>query len=187
MGHKELFAAFIGELNAKEVNYIILRGFARLPDSPDSDIDLVCHPDDWETFNSVATKHLSKDPREPFEDYGFAEYCNMLYHPYFTPGAKDSSISNGCFRVDSYNSIYFSTPFTNYKTFWTIPAELSDRVFVEKLRKNSGASRKVFLFLVQEVTFLLKIILEITMRSISIWVQMQNKLDYTSLMKSGEI
>ena len=138
MGHRELFAEFIKELNTEDVNYLILRGFARLPQSPDSDIDLVCHPDDWVKFNAIASKHLSKDPREPFENYGFAEYCDMLYHPYFTPGPKDHSISNGCFRVDSYNSIYFSTPFTGFKTFWTIPHDLSERVFAEKLTKNSG-------------------------------------------------
>ena len=132
--HKEIFARFIKELNNSDINYLILRGFGRLPDYPDSDIDLVCHAADWEQFNKIAMQFLSKDPNEPFENYGFAEYCDMLYHPYFTPGKKDRSISNGCFRVDTYNSIYFSSPFNNFKSFWTVPLEFSDAVFADKAK-----------------------------------------------------
>jgi hypothetical protein len=132
MSHKKIFANFIKELNDNQVNYLIIRGFSKLPDKPDSDIDLVCHRSDWDIFNKIASKHLSKDPKEPFENYGFAEYCDMLYHPYFTPGPKQPDISNGCFRIDSYNSIYFSSPFNNFKTFWTISNDISEKIFSEK-------------------------------------------------------
>ena len=136
--HKQIFSNFIKELNSNNINYVILRGFLKLPHSPDSDIDLACHLDDWDKFNLIAAKHLSKDPREPFQNYGFAEYCNMLYHPYFTPGVKDNRISNGCFRVDSYNSIYFSSPFNNFKGFWTVPFSFNNDVFSEKISRSCG-------------------------------------------------
>lgn len=132
MAHRKIFANFINDLNTNNICYLILRGFGKLPISPDSDIDLAVSPSDWEKFNQIAAKHLSKDPNEPFENYGFAEYCDMLYHPYFTPGAKDRSISNGCFRVDSYNSIYFSSPFNNFKSFWTVPANLSENIYSQR-------------------------------------------------------
>ena len=132
MAHRTIFSKFINDLNDNEISYVILRGFARLPVSPDSDIDLAVNPTDWEKFNKIAKKHLSVDPKEPFENYGFAEYCEMLYHPYFTPGPKDRTISNGCFRVDSYNSIYFSSPFNDFTSFWTIPNDLSQKIFLEK-------------------------------------------------------
>ena len=137
MSHKNIFANFINDLNKNNINYLIIRGFNKLPHKPDSDIDLVCHRSDWESFNQIALKYLSKDPKEPFENYGFAEYCDMLYHPYFTPGPKQSDISNGCFRVDSYNSIYFSSPFENFKSFWTISDNISERIFNEKEKTNT--------------------------------------------------
>jgi len=138
MSHRQIFSNFLNDLNKNQVRYVILRGFARLPKSPDSDIDLACYHEDWNKFNEIAPKHLSKDPKEPFENYGFAEYSDMLYHPYFTPGKKDRSISNGCFRVDSYNCIYFSSPFKNFKGFWTIPHALNESVFTERVSlKNS--------------------------------------------------
>tara|TARA_Y100000310_G_C20531796_1_gene738841 strand:+ start:312 stop:779 length:468 start_codon:yes stop_codon:yes gene_type:complete len=62
----------------------------------------------------------------------------MLYHPYFTPGPKQSDISNGCFRVDSYNSIYFSSPFNNFKSFWTIPDKVSERIFLNKKKLTTN-------------------------------------------------
>tara|TARA_R100000234_G_scaffold116321_1_gene93238 strand:- start:590 stop:1282 length:693 start_codon:yes stop_codon:yes gene_type:complete len=136
--HKQIFSNFIKELNNSSVNYVILRGFGRLPHSPDSDIDLACHIDDWDKFNQIAMKHLSKDPKEPFENYGFAEYCEMIYHPYFTPGPKDRNISNGCFRVDSYNSIYFSSPFNNFTSFWTVPFKFNNDVFASKIEMSCG-------------------------------------------------
>ncbi len=138
MDHRKTFSNFINDLNNSNVSYIILRGFARLPVSPDSDIDLAVNPSDWVKFNEIAKKHLSTDPKEPFENYGFAEYCEMLYHPYFTPGPKDRSISNGCFRVDSYNSIYFSSPFNNFTSFWTIPNNLSEKIFNDKIQRTTS-------------------------------------------------
>ena len=67
----------------------------------------------------------------------------MLYHPYFTPGPKQPDISNGCFRVDSYNSIYFSSPFNNFKTFWTISDKVSERIFSDK-KKISNSNYDFF-------------------------------------------
>ena len=58
MDHRKAFSNFINDLNNSNVSYIILRGFARLPVSPDSDIDLAVNPSDWVKFNEIAKKHF---------------------------------------------------------------------------------------------------------------------------------
>ena len=53
------------------------------PDKPDTDIDLVCKLSDWDKFTAIASAHLVL---KGDVNHGFAEYCDMLYYPYFTPG-----------------------------------------------------------------------------------------------------
>tara|TARA_Y100000310_G_C20405805_1_gene679609 strand:- start:226 stop:426 length:201 start_codon:yes stop_codon:yes gene_type:complete len=57
--HKDKFFNFISELNENNVVYYFMRGFAKLPEKPDTDIDLVCHLSSWDTFNKIAS-NLSK-------------------------------------------------------------------------------------------------------------------------------
>ena len=92
MLHQQKFFNFIKDLNENKIRYYFLRGFIKLPRFPDTDIDLVCHLDDWDLFNKIAQKHLIA---EGFQNFGYAEYCEMQYHPYFTPGPVDHSIPNG--------------------------------------------------------------------------------------------
>jgi hypothetical protein len=129
--HKEKFFNFIKELNENNVKYYFLRGFINLPEKPDTDIDLVCHMSDWDRFNGIASKHLRG---EGFKDYGFAEYCNMFYYPYFTPGPEDRSIPNGRFRVDSYNCLHMSSPLNSFATNWTLPILFDDYVFDKRIK-----------------------------------------------------
>jgi hypothetical protein len=127
--HQQKFFNFIKDLNENKIKYYFLRGFTKLPRVPDTDIDLVCHLDDWDLFNKIAKKHLIA---EGFENFGYAEYCEMQYHPYFTPGTVDHSIPNGRFRIDSYNSLYMSSPMNNFKTYWTLPHGFGEYVFSKR-------------------------------------------------------
>ena len=37
------------ELNDNNIRYTIIRGYKKLPITPDSDLDIVCHPDSCKT------------------------------------------------------------------------------------------------------------------------------------------
>ncbi len=127
--HRDTFFKFIDDMNTSEVRYVLLRGFAKLPDKPDTDIDFLVHHEDWDRYAEVALRHLSQDPGEPLNNFGFAEWADMLYWPLFTRGPHDSSIPNGRFRVDSYNTPHFDSPYNNFAGKWTLPEAFNESLF----------------------------------------------------------
>tara|TARA_Y100001938_G_scaffold148191_1_gene231227 strand:+ start:8730 stop:9377 length:648 start_codon:yes stop_codon:yes gene_type:complete len=131
VSHQDKFFDFIDDLNKNNIKYYFLRGFTKLPHKPDTDIDLVCHMSDWDFFNKIAENHLSG---EGFQNFGFAEYCDMRYHPFFTPGPTDHSIPNGRFRIDSYNCLHMSSPMNNFRTYWTLPYKFGEYVFEKRIK-----------------------------------------------------
>ena len=54
--HANDFQMTIDELNINNIRYVIFRGFKNLPQSPDTDIDLVCHPHDYQKLDSIVLK-----------------------------------------------------------------------------------------------------------------------------------
>jgi len=96
--------------------------------------DLVCHYDDFDEYTEIAQKHLRGFH---FEDRGFAEYCQMLYHPYCTTDRPNSDLPNGHFRVDSYNSFFFRSAIDDFELgtmrpfagYWTVPHAFNELVF----------------------------------------------------------
>ena len=97
---------------------------------------MVCGLKHWDAFTEIASRHLFK---ETVYNYGFAEYCDMMYYPYFTPGEPDHSITNGRFRIDSYNSLHMNSPYNNFETKWTISKKFSDHVFDKRVKIESDA------------------------------------------------
>jgi len=130
--HRDTFFRFIKDMNESEVSYVLIRGFWQLPDKPDTDIDFLVYHKDWDKYVEVALRHLSTDKNEPLRNFGFAEWADMLYWPLFTPGPADGSIPNGRFRVDSYNSPYFASPYGNFSSNWTLPQAFNERLFKTK-------------------------------------------------------
>jgi len=119
MRHGEVFYQFINEMNRKII-YTAIRGFRHLPDRPDTDIDLVYDYAQEAAFRDIAKHYLLAGP---LEDWGTGECAPMRYQPFFTPGARDESLPNGCFRVDSYNAPFFRSPMNGGKRFYTLPED----------------------------------------------------------------
>tara|TARA_Y100000310_G_scaffold36023_1_gene33952 strand:+ start:665 stop:1351 length:687 start_codon:yes stop_codon:yes gene_type:complete len=133
--HQNIFKEFLQDLNDNEIIYYLLRGFEKLPHEPDTDIDLVCNLNQYDDYIKIADKNLehvkqyaSTYPQGTY-NAGFAEYANMLYTPYMTPGPEDASLPNGGFRVDSYNCLFFYSPLNNFTKHWTLPFEFNSYVF----------------------------------------------------------
>jgi hypothetical protein len=122
--HKDNFFNFIKALNENNVEYYFLRGFSKLPDKPDTDVDLVYNHEQIKIYRKIAGQHLTLEANED-QNYGFAEYADMLYTAYFTPGPHDDDIPNGRFRVDSYNCLHMLSPSQNFQSRWTMPIKFN--------------------------------------------------------------
>jgi len=103
------FINFLKEINETNSNYVIFRGFLTLPEKPDTDIDMTVSLDDFNKVSDVGLKHFVKKPELcDFLNYGHGEWCDMLYHPFFTSHKSEKYLpGRGLFRIDTYNSFYF--------------------------------------------------------------------------------
>tara|TARA_Y100000401_G_C8303647_1_gene215656 strand:- start:480 stop:1157 length:678 start_codon:yes stop_codon:yes gene_type:complete len=140
--HQHIFQNFLEELNKNNINYYLLRGFEKLPNAPDSDIDLVYDLNQHDDYIKIANKNL-KHVKEfaatypnGMVDLGFAEYTSMFLTPYMT-GENDPTLPNGGFRVDSQNCLFFYSPLNNFTKHWTVPFEFNSYVLKTK-RKVSN-------------------------------------------------
>ena len=155
--HSEKFWNFINELHDNEINYMIIRGFTRFPESGDTDIDMVVTVKDWDKFNDVANNHLTPcdTSDEHFKNFGFGEYVEMMLQPYYTEGEKLPEIANGCFRVDVQNAFYFKTPYTDFSTFWPVYHKFQEYIFDNKILVGDGEFKYFIPNVGCEITLLL--------------------------------
>jgi len=143
--HSKLFFDFLEEIHSKNIPYVIFRGFAKLPVMPDKDIDMLGSFEDYTQIVEICKKYFVENdkicgPR----NYGFAEWGEMLLNPFFTSLKRETWLPDGnrglgYFRIDLQNSLYFKSPYNNYKTFWTVPKKFNDYVLeTRKVREHDG-------------------------------------------------
>tara|TARA_B100000686_G_C16781096_1_gene971918 strand:- start:1570 stop:2256 length:687 start_codon:yes stop_codon:yes gene_type:complete len=135
--HSKRFFKFLDVLDKNNIKYVIIRGFSRFPNFPDTDVDLVYSTDNHEEYISLAKEHLvpyTGVRGSEWTSFGSGEWCEMLYSPCGTPGEPDSNIPNKRFRVDAYNSIYFKSPYNNFQTYWTVSKEFNDIVLDTRIK-----------------------------------------------------
>jgi len=136
-GHSDQFFNFLNILDTSGVRYTIIRGFGKFPKTPDTDVDLLYHIDDHEKYISLAKENLKEFVSangSEWQSFGSGEWCEMLYSPCKTIGDLDPEIENGCFRIDSYNSLYFKSPYHNFSTYWTVSRDFNDFVISNRVK-----------------------------------------------------
>ena len=131
--HKKQFWDLMDEINSNSINYVIIRGFLRLPDSADNDIDLVPHYTEFDKCMKIIKQHLECHWER---EYGFAEYAFMNNHSYKSRGPDNHSIAEKRFYVDTDSSLFFSSPFKNYETTWTVSHSFNEHVYNTKIKKE---------------------------------------------------
>ena len=132
--HQETFAVFLEKIG--DLDYVCIRGFINLPNALDTDVDVVFSLEHFDSMMDIAKSELAFMATD-YRDFGFAEWCNMIYAPFFTLGDHDSTIPNGRFRVDTYNSLYFASPHNNFTTNWTVPKKFNDLVLQERVKRDN--------------------------------------------------
>ena len=118
--HYSQFQDLIRQFEENNIRYIIIRGFIKLPITPDTDLDIVIHPDDFKNAKLILDKLLIFI-NKPFQQK-IDTQC--IYLPYKTDGPNNPRISNGCFRIDIYNNIFF-----HIRHKYQIPKCLIDLIF----------------------------------------------------------
>jgi len=131
--HKEQFWDVIGEINKAEINYVVIRGFLRLPDSADNDIDLVPHYEEFDKCLAIIKQHMDC---HWIREYGFAEYAFMKNCSYKTFGPDNHSIAEKRFYIDSNSSLFFLSPYHNYQTSWVVSHSFNEHVYETKIKKE---------------------------------------------------
>jgi hypothetical protein len=141
--HSKKFFDFINELHEKNLPYVIFRGFGKLPKMPDKDIDMLGSLESYDDILKSASKYLVKNNKICGDiNYGFAEWCDMLLNPYFTSLERESWLPDGdkglgYFRIDLQNSLYFKSPYNDFKTFWTVSKKFNDYVLENRIKQNT--------------------------------------------------
>lgn len=140
--HHENFKIFCDTLNNNNIRFVFIRGYQFLPEKPDTDLDTVIHPDDWNNFLNIRQDLINKniigfENHGIFKNYGTDKYRKMIYDPLFTKGTHGNHLPNKSFRLDIYSDIYF---FENSNTGIALPIE-----FLNYLFNNRGNSKYYYI------------------------------------------
>lgn len=91
------------ELEKNNVRYVIIRGFNKLPITPDTDLDIVCHPEDLDKVKDIMLKELhlmnSKIIQIGLEKVNYVQFK--------TKNIPNNLIKNTYFHIDIYDNIFF--------------------------------------------------------------------------------
>jgi len=100
---------FLFELQNKAIRWVTIRGFRKMPWRPDTDLDIVIHPHDYERFCNLMNEFVSDGlftVNHTNTKYNHPNK-NLLYSAYSTVGLDGHHIPNNCFQLDIYNDLFF--------------------------------------------------------------------------------
>lgn len=144
--HDADFQMTIDELNNNNIRYVISRGFKNLPQSPDTDIDLICHPDDYQKLDSIVLKRLALKHSKKLVIDG----TECKYIQYKTTKAPRRDIANTYFHVDVYDHCY-----TWYIKKVLMSFGFLDELFSKRIKRDfyyiPCAEHEIFLLLMRMV------------------------------------
>jgi hypothetical protein len=91
------------DLEKNNVRYVIIRGFKKLPITPDTDLDIVCHPEDLNKLKDIMLNKLHLMNSQIMK-IGLE---NVNYMQFKTKNIPNKLIKNTYFHVDIYDNIFF--------------------------------------------------------------------------------
>lgn len=108
--HKECYNYILNELNINNIKFVIIRGFKYLPLKPDTDLDIIIHPDSYNKFSEIYSK-LKNDNLiriQPSEKY-IENDKEVFYTPLFTSNQlkEGEHLPGNYYRFDTYSDLFF--------------------------------------------------------------------------------
>lgn len=104
--HRKRFEFFIDFLIEKDIKYVIIRGYDRLPLFPNTDLDIVIEQDRYQEVLSFLSEHDHFNTDELHRAFSI-NGVECSYNPFFTNFRLCNKIPNGSFRLDLYNHFFF--------------------------------------------------------------------------------
>ena len=108
--HKECFNYVLNTLNSNNIKFVIIRGFKYLPLKPDTDLDIIIHPESYNKFIEIYSK-LKDDNlvrvQKPVKYISNNNY--YFYTPIFTAKhfKEGSHLPGNYYRFDTYSDLFF--------------------------------------------------------------------------------
>jgi nucleoside diphosphate kinase len=108
--HKECYNYILDLFNKKNIKFVIIRGFKYLPIKPDTDLDIVIHPESYDTFVDIYKElyYMNLIRFEVPVKYIQNDKC-FFYTPLFTERhlKEDKHLPGNYYRFDTYSDIFF--------------------------------------------------------------------------------
>tara|TARA_B100000886_G_scaffold339921_1_gene306969 strand:+ start:1895 stop:2995 length:1101 start_codon:yes stop_codon:yes gene_type:complete len=108
--HKECFNYVLNTLNSNKIKFVIIRGFKYLPLKPDTDLDIIIHPDSYNKFIEIYSK-MKEDNLIRVQKP--VKYNSNNNNYYYTPIFTEKHFKEGChlpgnyYRFDTYSDLFF--------------------------------------------------------------------------------
>lgn len=108
--HKDCYNHILDTFNINNIKFVIIRGFKYLPVKPDTDLDIVIHPDSYNKFIEIYTKLRNNNliiVRNP--DKYTANGKDFYYTPLFTARhlQEGGHLPGNYYRFDTYSDLFF--------------------------------------------------------------------------------
>jgi hypothetical protein len=97
------FEQIMNDLEVNNIRYVIIRGFKKLPLTPDTDLDIVCHPDDLNKLKEIMSTRLCLMRKKIIE----INSKKVNYLQYKTTNIPNKNIKNTYFHIDIYDDVFF--------------------------------------------------------------------------------
>jgi len=112
--HRSVYSSFLDSLNQNKVRYMIIRGFKYLPIKPDTDLDMIVHPGDYDIFLSVFDRFKQNKLMRNDESIRYLLQNaggERLYSSFFTERhlSDGSHLPGNYYRFDVYSDTFFPT------------------------------------------------------------------------------
>ncbi len=108
--HRDCYHHTLNTFNKNNIKFVIIRGFKYLPEKPDTDLDIIIHPNSYSKFVEIYSK-LKNDNlirvRHP------AKYIENNKEVFYTPLFTASHLKEGnhlpgrYYRFDTYSDLFF--------------------------------------------------------------------------------
>lgn len=143
--HLENLNEILFRLNNNNIRYVMIRGWHTMPFAPNTDLDTIVHPNDFDKFIKIMQSCLIDKITTQRINKNYGE--NLQYTSYSTTGTLEKFLPNSAYQLDIYNNAFFfesdskglniGDSFTNYlfatKRRWKqlyVPDEFSELILL---------------------------------------------------------
>jgi hypothetical protein len=129
--HNKSLNIIFKEFYDSNINYVVIRGFLKLPLTADTDLDIIINNNDFNKAICILNKYCYKRTECDIE----LNINNKLlrYYSFRTQGEYNNNMSNGCMQLDIYNYCF------NYegKEIFIAPDLFQINLFLNKIQKDA--------------------------------------------------